>query len=218
MRFILLGAPGAGKGTQAKLLVDKFNIVQISTGDILRENVRMGTALGTNAKSFMEKGLLVPDDVIISMIEDRLSKPDCKGGFILDGFPRTVAQADALAALLKKMGLTLDACVCIGVPEEELIRRLSGRRVCGNCGEPYHIHFNRPKVDGKCDKCSSELIHRKDDHEDTVRNRLKVYNNETRPLLDYYTANGLAVNVDGTGDINAILDKIVKTIAGRGKK
>ena len=213
MRFILLGAPGAGKGTQAKLLIDKYHIVQISTGDILRENVKTGTELGKNAKSFMEKGLLVPDDVIISMIESRLVKPDCKNGFILDGFPRTVAQADALDALLKKMSLKLDACICIEVPEEELIKRLSGRRVCGSCGESYHIYNNRAKVDGKCNSCGSDLVHRKDDHEDTVRNRLKVYNNETLPLMEYFTRKGLALNVDGLGDINAILQMIVSKLS-----
>ncbi len=208
MRFILLGAPGAGKGTQAKQLTDKYKIVQISTGDILRENVKAGTPLGANARSFMEKGLLVPDDVIISMIEERLSKPDCSNGFILDGFPRTVAQADALGSLLTKMGLKLDACVYVEVPEEDLIKRISGRRVCNNCGDSYHVFFNKPKNEGVCDKCGSGLIHRKDDHEDTVRNRLKVYHNETHPLLDYYLKQRIVLNIDGTGDINDIFTRI----------
>lgn len=208
MRFILLGAPGAGKGTQAKQLTDKYKIVQISTGDILRENVKAGTPLGANARSFMEKGLLVPDDVIISMIEERLSKPDCSNGFILDGFPRTVAQADALGSLLTKMGLKLNACVYVEVPEEDLIKRISGRRVCNNCGDSYHVFFNKPKNEGVCDKCGSGLIHRKDDHEDTVRNRLKVYHNETHPLLDYYLKQRIVLNIDGTGDINDIFTRI----------
>lgn len=215
MRFILLGAPGAGKGTQAKQLTERYKIVQISTGDILRENVKAGTALGTNARSYMEKGLLVPDGVIISMIEERLSKPDCKNGFILDGFPRTVAQADALGALLKKMGLALDACVYVEVPEEDLIKRISGRRVCNACGESYHVYFNRPKAEGVCDKCGAGLIHRKDDQEDTVRNRLKVYHNDTHPLLDYYTKLGLVLTVDGTGEIGDILNRITAGLEAR---
>jgi len=218
MRFILLGAPGAGKGTQAKQLIEKYNIVQISTGDILRENVKAGTELGKNAHSYMEKGLLVPDELIISMIEGRLVKSDCKNGFILDGFPRTVAQADALGALLKKMGLALNACVYVEVPEEDLIKRISGRRVCNGCGESYHIHFNKPKTEGICDKCSVQLIHRKDDHEDTVRNRLKVYHNETHPLLDYYLKQGIVLKIDGTGEINDIFNRIVAGLeAGKGK-
>lgn len=217
MRFILLGAPGAGKGTQAKQLTDKYKIVQISTGDILRENVKAGTPLGASARSFMEKGLLVPDDVIISMIEERLSKPDCNNGFILDGFPRTVAQADALGSLLMKMGLRLDACVYVEVPEEELIKRISGRRVCNGCGESYHVFFNKPKNEGVCDKCGAGLIHRKDDHEDTVRNRLKVYHNETHPLLDYYLKQGIVLNVDGTGDINDILARITAGLEAKVK-
>ncbi len=208
MRFILLGAPGAGKGTQAKQLTDRYKIVQISTGDILRENVKAGTPLGVNARSFMEKGLLVPDDVIISMIEERLSKPDCNNGFILDGFPRTVAQADALGSLLTKMGLKLNACVYVEVPEEDLIKRISGRRVCNSCGESYHILFNKPEKEGVCGKCGAGLIHRKDDHEDTVRNRLKVYHNETHPLIDYYLKQGIVLNIDGTGDINDIFTRI----------
>ncbi|EKD69261.1 MAG: hypothetical protein ACD_47C00189G0001 [uncultured bacterium] len=215
MRFILLGAPGAGKGTQAKQLTERYKIVQISTGDILRENVKAGTALGANAKSYMEKGLLVPDGVIISMIEERLSKPDCKNGFILDGFPRTVAQADSLGALLEKMGLKLNACVYVEVPEEDLIKRLSGRRVCNSCGESYHVYFNKPKTEGVCDKCGAGLIHRKDDHEDTVRNRLKVFHNETHPLLDYYTKRNIVLNVDGTGEINEIFKRITAGLEAR---
>ncbi len=208
MRFILLGAPGAGKGTQAKQLTERYKIVQISTGDILRENVKAGTQLGMDARSYMEKGLLVPDGVIISMIEQRLSKLDCNNGFILDGFPRTVAQADALGSLLSKMGLKLNACVYIEVPEEDLIKRISGRRVCNSCGESYHVFFNKPASENVCDKCGAALIHRKDDHEETVRNRLKVYHNETHPLLDYYLNRGIVLKVDGTGDINDIFTRI----------
>ena len=218
MRMILLGAPGAGKGTQAKLLMDKYGIIQISTGDILRENVKTGTELGKNAKSYMEKGLLVPDEVIISMTKERFKKPDCANGFILDGFPRTVAQADALEALLKEMSLKLDACVCVEVPSEELVKRISGRRVCGNCGEPYHIFNKKSKVEGKCDKCNSDLVHRKDDYEETVVNRLKVYQNETFPLLEYYENRKLVIKVDGLGDINQIFDNIVNLLNNRGRK
>lgn len=212
MRLILLGAPGAGKGTQAKLLIEKYNIIQISTGDILRENVKNQTTLGLNAKNYMEKGLLVPDDIIVSMIKERIKKDDCKNGFILDGFPRTIAQADALTNILNEMNLKLNACVYIEVLEEELIKRLSGRRVCNKCGESYHVIFNRPKKEGICDKCQSELIHRKDDQEETIKNRLKVYFNETIPLLDYYTKQNLIVKVDGMGEIHEIFNKIVNAL------
>ena len=218
MRIVMFGAPGAGKGTQAKHLIEKYGIIQISPGDILRENVKTGTELGRTAKGYMEKGALVPDSIIVSMIEERLSRPECQKGFILDGYPRNIAQADALDAFLRRNSASLDACIFVDVPEEELIKRLSGRRVCGSCGEPYHVAYNLPKVAGKCDKCSSELVHRKDDQEDTVRNRLKVFQNETHPLLDFYTKKGLVVKIDGTGEIGAIMSRIETGLSARVKK
>lgn len=218
MKIVMFGAPGAGKGTQAKHLIEKYGILQISPGDILRENVKTGTELGKNAKGYMEKGALVPDSIIISMIEERLSRPECKKGFILDGYPRNIAQAEALEAFLAKSSSDLDACIFVDVPEEELIKRLSGRRVCGSCGEPYHVAYNPPKVAGKCDKCSSDLVHRKDDLEETVRNRLKVYQKETRPLLDFYAKKNLVVKIDGTGEISAIMGRIENGLASKSKK
>lgn len=186
MRIIMLGAPGAGKGTQASVISERYNIPQISTGNIIREALRTGTEMGLKAKSYMDEGKLVPDDVVIGIIKDRLAQDDCKEGFILDGFPRTIPQAEAL----DKMGVVIDKVVDIEVPDEVIITRLSGRRVCEKCGKPYHIVDLKPQIEGVCDACTGTLIQRKDDHIDTVKNRLDIYHAETEPLKDYYQAQG----------------------------
>ncbi len=212
MILILLGAPGVGKGTQGALISKEYGIPQISTGDILRSEVKNETELGKKAKAYMEKGELVPDDVIIEMMEKRIKEDDCKNGFILDGFPRTVAQAEAFDRMLAKNGLELDKVILIDVPEEEIIDRLTGRRICPNCGAVYHIKNNPPKVEGVCDRCGSKLIQRDDDREDVVRKRLEVYKKSTMPLIDYYTKTSKLVKVDGTGDIEEIFARIKKIL------
>jgi len=211
MNLILLGGPGAGKGTQAKLLIEKYKIPQISTGDILRAAVKEGTAMGKKAKEYMDAGKLVPDEVVIGIIEDRLKQADAQKGFILDGFPRTVPQAEALDATLKKMGSKIDNVVSIEVDEEELVTRLTGRRTCKNqaCGQMYHIKFTPPKKEGVCDKCGNELYQRDDDNETTVRSRLQTYNQATKPLTDYYEKQGILKTIKGVGGINDIFNKIV---------
>ncbi len=212
MILILLGAPGVGKGTQGALISKEYGIPQISTGDILRSEVKNETELGKKAKAYMEKGELVPDDVIIEMMEKRIKQDDCKNGFILDGFPRTVAQAEAFDKMLSKNGLELDKVILIDVPEDEIIERLTGRRICPNCGAVYHIKNNPPKVDGVCDRCGSKLIQRDDDREDVVRKRLEVYKESTMPLVDYYMKTSKLVKVDGTGDIEEIFARIKKIL------
>ena len=212
MILILLGAPGVGKGTQGALISKEYGIPQISTGDILRSEVKNETELGKKAKAYMEKGELVPDDVIIEMMEKRIKEDDCKNGFILDGFPRTVAQAEAFDRMLAKNGLELDKVILIDVPEEEIIDRLTGRRICPNCGAVYHIKNNPPKVEGVCDRCGSKLIQRDDDREDVVKKRLEVYKKSTMPLIDYYTKTSKLVKVDGTGDIEEIFARIKKIL------
>lgn len=214
MNLILLGAPGSGKGTQAKFLVERYSIPQISTGDILREEVKTGTALGLKAKEYMDKGLLVPDDVVEGMVEERIKKGDCKGGFILDGFPRTVAQADALEGTLRRMKRALSKVILVQVDEDELVRRLTGRRVCEKCGAGYHLIFDPPKQDGVCDTCQGRLYQRDDDKEATIRNRLKVYTNKTAPLIEYYQKKQLLTMVDGMGSIEEIFDRIIHTLEG----
>ncbi len=212
MILILLGAPGVGKGTQGALISKEYGIPQISTGDILRSEVKNETELGKKAKAYMEKGELVPDDIIIEMMEKRIKEDDCKNGFILDGFPRTVAQAEAFDKMLAKNGLELDKVILIDVPEEEIIDRLTGRRICPNCGAVYHIKNNPPKVDEVCDRCGSKLIQRDDDREDVVKKRLEVYKKSTMPLIDYYTKTSKLVRVDGTGEIEEIFSRIKKIL------
>lgn len=212
MNIVLLGPPGSGKGTQAKMIAEKFNVKHISTGDILREHVRNGTELGKEAKKYMDAGQLVPDSILIGIIKDRLSKPDVAGGYMLDGYPRTIPQAEALDKILPELKQKIDVVLNIDVPDEELVRRLSGRRMC-MCGRSYHIIFNPPKVPGKCDECGGELYHRDDDKEEAILNRLKVYKQQTQPLIDYYTKAGLIANINGAGEINQIFDEISKVLS-----
>ena len=216
MNIILLGPPGAGKGTQAKMIVDKRGIVQLSTGDMLRDAVKSGSALGQKAKALMEAGELVPDDLVIGIIDSRLDEPDCAKGFILDGFPRTIAQAEALDDLLDKKNLALHAVIKMDVDEEALTRRISGRFSCASCGQGYHDDFQKPAKDGICDKCgSTDFIRRKDDNAETVRSRLEVYHNQTAPILPYYEARGTLKSVDGMAaidQVSAAIDQILDSI------
>lgn len=208
MDVILLGPPGAGKGTQAKLMIDRWNIPQISTGDILRAAVREGTPLGTEARKFMDAGELVPDSVVIGIIAERLKEDDAAEGFILDGFPRTIPQAEALGEILDELGRSIDHVVSIEVDDEELVGRLTGRRMCKGCGESFHMIFNPPADEKVCDRCGGELYHRDDDKEETIRQRLAVYAQQTEPLIDYYSAAGLVRKIEGTGSIEDIFGKI----------
>ncbi|MBE6765129.1 MAG: adenylate kinase [Ruminococcaceae bacterium] len=193
MKIILLGAPGAGKGTQAEIISERLNIPQISTGNLIRAALKSGTEIGLKAKSFIEAGQLVPDEVVIAIIQERIAEDDCKNGFILDGFPRTIAQAEAL----DRMGTVIDKVIDIEVADEAIAQRLSGRRVCGSCGSSYHLEYKKPSVDGVCDKCGDTLVQRKDDHPDTVIARLEVYHNETEPLKAYYQSTGKLRIVNG---------------------
>ena len=213
MNLILLGPPGAGKGTQAKMLIDAYGIPQISTGDMLREAVKNQTALGMEAKKFMDSGQLVPDEVVIGLAKDRIAQPDCEKGFMLDGFPRTVPQAEALDKVLDGMDKKIDHVISIEVPNSELLGRLTGRRTCKACGQGYHVMFDPPKQEGVCDKCGGELYQRDDDNQETVSNRLKVYGSQTEPLIDYYKAKGLLRPIDGVGGMGEILDRI-KAVLG----
>lgn len=213
MKLVLLGPPGAGKGTQAKQLIDKYEIPQISTGDILRQAVKDGTTLGKEAKAYMDKGELVPDDVIIGIVKERIQADDCQQGYIFDGFPRTVTQAEALDRMLKELSTQLDAVVSIDVPEEEVVKRLSGRRTCKSCGTLFHVIFNPPSKEGVCDACGGELFQRDDDNEATIRQRLSVYTNQTAPLIDYYSQAGILKAVPGTGAPDEIFDGICNVLA-----
>lgn len=215
LNLILLGPPGAGKGTQAKKLVDKYGIPQISTGDILREAVKNSTSLGIEAKSFMDRGALVPDEVVIGIVNERLRRDDCRKGFILDGFPRTTAQADALSLMLKEAGIVIDHVIDVRVQNEYLVKRLSGRRVCRSCGAGYHVDYSPPVKEGICEKCEGELFQRDDDREDVVVKRLETYDAQTAPLVDYYKQNGLLNTINGVGDVEAIFDDICKIVDGR---
>lgn len=213
MNIILLGPPGAGKGTQAKKLTSNLGVPQISTGDILREAVKAGSQMGLKAKSYMDAGELVPDEVVTGIVEERIQEPDCQKGFLLDGFPRNRAQAGALADMLDKRGLRIDHVICIRVENQELIARLVGRRTCRNCMAPYHIQFNPPKVDGKCDKCGGELYQRDDDREESIRSRLETYERETEPLITYYGQRETLRPVDGLGSPAEIYDRIRQVIS-----
>ncbi|MBN2645248.1 MAG: adenylate kinase [Desulfuromonadaceae bacterium] len=213
MKLILLGPPGAGKGTQAKLLVQKFAIPQISTGDILRAAVKDGTPMGVKAKSFMDAGGLVPDEVVVGIVKERLQKDDCSNGFILDGFPRTLPQADALQDTLKSLDKNLDAVISLEVDIEALVERLTGRRSCPACGAGFHVKYEPPKQDGICDKCGAALIQRDDDREETIRNRMQVYQDQTLPLVTYYQQAGLLSKVDGMlpiGEVTVLIDALLK--------
>lgn len=212
MRLVLLGAPGAGKGTQAKKLIEKYGIPQISTGDLLRAAVSAGTQLGKEAKSYMDKGELVPDRVVLGMVEERLKQDDCRKGYILDGFPRNVAQAEALDEMLSGLGMALDAALSVDVPFDDLMKRLTGRRTCKSCGQMYNVYFNPPKKDGICDKCGGELFQRDDDKEETIKKRLEVYNSQTAPLIEYYGKKGILKSVNGTGSIDEIFNNICKVL------
>lgn len=210
MRLILLGPPGAGKGTQASAIVKEYNIPHISTGDIFRSNIKEGTELGRKAKEYIDKGLLVPDEVVISIVKDRLAEEDCKGGFLLDGFPRTLEQGEALDTTLDEMNISLDKVVNIEVELKDLVGRAVGRRICRDCGATYHVEFNPPKNEGKCDVCSGELYQRDDDTEETVKKRFSVYQEQTKPLIDYYSKKGLILNVDGSKGIEEISKSILE--------
>jgi len=209
MKIIMLGAPGAGKGTQAQMIAEKFNIPHISTGDIFRANIKNGTELGKKAKEFMDKGQLVPDELTVELLLDRVAKEDCKDGYVLDGFPRTIPQADVLTNELDKLGDHVDYAINVDVPDENIVRRMSGRRACLKCGATYHIEHIPPKQEGICDKCGSELVQRDDDKPETVNNRLSVYHEQTQPLIDYYTKAGILKTVDGTKDMNDVFNAIV---------
>ena len=212
MRLLIMGRPGAGKGTQAANIKEYYGIPHISTGDMFRAAIKEGTELGKLAKSYMDKGALVPDEVTIGIVKERLLKDDCKKGFLLDGFPRNVLQAEALDSFMKEQGISLDAVLDVNVDASILIRRIVGRRICKTCGATYHIDFNKPKKEGICDKCGGGLILRDDDKPETVLKRLGVYHEQTQPLIDYYTEAGILKEVDGTIDINDVFAEIVKIL------
>jgi len=209
MKLILLGPPGAGKGTQAKMLTEKFTIPQISTGDILRAAVKDGTPMGQKAKEYMDAGGLVPDEVVVGIVRDRLQDADCSNGFILDGFPRTVGQADALHASLQEMDKELDQVVSLSVDAEALVVRLTGRRTCKECGRGYHVKFDPPREEGFCDACKGTLIQRDDDQEETIRKRLQVYADQTAPLISYYQDSGVLLELDGMQPISLVQEKML---------
>lgn len=214
MNLILMGLPGAGKGTQAEKIVEKYSIPHISTGDMFRAAIKEGTDLGLQAKSFMDNGQLVPDEVTIGIVRERLAKADCEKGFLLDGFPRTVAQASALETLLNELDRGLDYVININVDKALLMKRLTGRRICKECGATYHLVFNPPAVEGKCDKCGGELYQRSDDNEATVSNRLEVNIKQTQPLLDFYSERGYLKTINGEQDINVVFTDIDALIGG----
>lgn len=216
MRLILLGPPGSGKGTHGAWLSERYGVPAISTGDILRAAVAAGTELGQKAKDFMNRGLLVPDSLMIDLIEERLREPDCKPGFLLDGFPRTVPQAEALDGLLDKLGWSLDGVLKLDVPEDEIIRRLTSRRVCSQCGRIFNLVTDPPLEDGRCPDCGGQVIQRDDDREETVRKRLRVYEEQTSPLVDYYGARSLLIPVDGNGAVEEVRGRIVEALRAAG--
>ena len=212
MKIIMLGAPGAGKGTQAKQIADKYGVPHISTGDIFRANIKNGTELGKKAKEYMDKGLLVPDELVCDLVVDRIQQADCEKGYILDGFPRTIPQAEALENALNAIEQKLDYAIDIDVPDENIINRMSGRRACVGCGATYHVLFNPTKVEGKCDVCGESLILRDDDKPETVKKRLDVYHTQTQPLIDFYTERKVLVEVDGTQSMDKVFDDIMKIL------
>ena len=212
MKIIMLGAPGAGKGTQAKKVAKKYNIPHISTGDIFRANIKEGTELGKRAKEYMDKGELVPDDITIGMLLDRIHKADCKNGFVLDGFPRTIPQAKSLSEALSKLNEKIDYAINSDVPDDSIITRMSGRRACLSCGSTYHIKYSAPKKENICDNCGSELVIRDDDKPETVKKRLDVYHKQTQPLIDYYDNENILANVDGTKDMEEVFLDIVAVL------
>lgn len=212
MKIIMLGAPGAGKGTQAKKIAQKYDIPHISTGDIFRANIKNGTELGKKAKTFMDQGLLVPDELVVDLVVDRVAQDDCTKGYVLDGFPRTIPQAEALDAALEKVGQKMDYAINVEVPDENIVARMSGRRACVDCGATYHIVYAPTKTEGICDNCGGNLILRDDDKPETVLKRLGVYHEQTQPLIEYYTEKKILVEVDGTIDINDVFTEIVKVL------
>ena len=209
MKIIMLGAPGAGKGTQAKKIADKYQVPHISTGDIFRANIKNGTELGMKAKTYMDQGLLVPDELVVDLVVDRLAQEDCANGCVLDGFPRTIPQAECLDAALAAKGEAIDYAIDVDVPDENIINRMSGRRACVACGATYHIVHIPTKVEGVCDRCGESLILRDDDKPETVKKRLDVYHAQTQPLIDYYTSKNVLKTVDGTQDMEAVFQAIV---------
>lgn len=209
MKIIMLGAPGAGKGTQAKMIADKYGLPHVSTGDIFRANIKEGTELGKEAKKYMDAGQLVPDELTVKILLDRVAKDDCKNGYLLDGFPRTIPQAEVLDKALTELGDKIDYAINVDVPDENIVKRMSGRRACVNCGATYHIEHIPPKTEGICDRCGKELILRDDDKPETVLNRLKVYHDQTQPLIDFYTGKGVLKSVDGTVDMKDVFASIV---------
>ena len=212
MKIIMLGAPGAGKGTQAKMLADKYKIPHVSTGDIFRANIKNGTELGTKAKVYMDQGMLVPDELTCDLVVDRIKQDDCKDGYILDGFPRTIPQAECLDKALDALNDKIDFAVNVEVPDENIIRRMSGIRACLSCGRTYHIVYNPPKEEGICDECKKELVLRDDDKPETVEKRLKVYHEQTQPLIDYYRNKGVLAEVDGTRDMQEVFTAITDVL------
>lgn len=212
MNLMLFGAPGAGKGTQAKFLIEKYDIPQISTGDILRAAIADKTAMGMEAKNFMDAGQLVPDSTIIGIIKDRLAQDDCAKGFILDGFPRTLPQAEALSDLMKEMNISLDKVISLNVPDELIVGRITGRRVCSKCGASFHVEFNPSKKEDVCDYCGGELSIRKDDNAETVKSRLSAYHEQTAPLIDFYTKMDVMVTLDGTKDVSEVTADMIASL------
>ena len=212
MNLMVFGAPGAGKGTQAKFLIEKYDIPQISTGDILRAAIADKTDMGMEAKKFMDEGKLVPDSTIIGIIKDRLAEDDCKKGFILDGFPRTLPQAEALNDLMKNMNISLDKVISLNVPDELIVGRITGRRVCSDCGASFHVEFNPSKEENVCDYCGSELIIRKDDNAETVKSRLSAYHEQTAPLIAFYTKMGVMIELDGTKDVADVTADMINSL------
>lgn len=212
MRIIMLGAPGAGKGTQAARIAEEYHIPHISTGDIFRANIKGGTELGKKAKSYMDAGKLVPDELVCDLVADRIAQDDCREGYILDGFPRTIPQAEALEKAAADLNTKIDYAVNIDVPDEAIIERMSGRRACLKCGATYHVQYNPPKEDGKCDNCGADLVQREDDKPETVKTRLDVYHSQTQPLIDFYKNKNILVTVDGTQPMDEVFSSIKKIL------